>query len=52
MKSKSNIEKAQKIMDDRKKDRTAKSLDKDPKKAGLEQSMRNIADKAKQEGVT
>lgn len=48
---KSNLKKIEKIMADRKKERAAKSLDKDPKKAGLEQSMRDIADVAKQEGI-
>lgn len=51
MTAKSNLREAKKLMADRKKELDAKSLDKDPNKAELEKSMRDIADVAKKEGV-
>lgn len=47
-----NLKKVEKILAERKKEVAQKSLDKDPKKAGLEKTMRDIADVAKKEGVT
>lgn len=51
MTAKSNLKQAREIMDERKKELAEKSLDKDPKKAGLERSMRDIAKLAKEEGI-
>lgn len=51
MKNKARLKKIEKLMDGRKKERAEQSLDKNPKKAGLEKSMRDIADVAKKEGL-
>jgi len=51
MSFKSNIKKAQKIIEDRKKERFTKGLDKDENKAKLEGTMRHIADTVKEEGI-
>ena len=51
MKNKARLKKIEKLMEDRKKERAEQSLDKDPTKTGLEQTMRDIANTAKKEGV-
>jgi len=52
MTAKSNLRKAEKLMEERKKELAQRSLDKDPKKAGLEKVLRDIADVAKKEGLS
>ncbi len=48
---KSNFKKAQKVVEEQKKIKRTHGLPSDEKKAGLEMTMRNINDAAKQEGL-